>query len=335
MVHGPCGGVGTDGSCELGDRRCSFVDLPVVPHHTVGGSAAASGSPAGAELRGLLRQGRVVVADLPAAALDAVSVTATADILRGAVHAVLAGDSPRNRVQLPPSYRATLVRAAGMRPWTGLNCRDRNRVALEGELAALVDLGVDAVHCVTGDHPALGSRPDAAAVFDLDSTQLTELASRAGLLTSIGESPFAPPTDQRAGRLVQKLRAGAEVCFVNHCGGVEPVRTFVEQVQQQGGHPWFVPCVPVVLDVGSAELLASFPGFVLPSGYLDRILQATDPFETGIRAAVELSEQLLALDGVAGINLSGGGAPGQELVFAEGLAEIGRRLGVRDAQPGR
>ncbi|WP_375426146.1 methylenetetrahydrofolate reductase [uncultured Friedmanniella sp.] len=305
--------------------------MPVVPYQPPDGSAAAPDRRPGDDLRRLLAQGRAVVADFPAAALDGASASATGEVLRGTVHAVLAGDSPRNRVQLPPAYRAALIRSAGLRAWTGLNCRDRNRVALEGELAALVDLGVDAVHCVTGDHPALGSRWDAAAVFDLDSTQLTGLAARSGLLTSVGESPSAPPTDRRAGRLVEKLRAGAEVCFVNHCGGVDPIRTFVDQVHQLGGRPWFVPCVPVVLDVSSAQLLASFPGFVLPPGYLEPILEARDPRARGIRATVDLCEQLLALDGVAGVNLSGGGAPGRELAFAEGLAEIGQQLGTQDS----
>ena len=331
MVHGPCGGVSADGTCELGDRRCTFVDVPVVSRQPVLGAGTGTAEPTPTDLRGLLRRGRVVVADFPGVALDAGSVAAVGEVLRGTVHAVLAGDSPRSRVQFPPAYRAALIRASGLHAWTGLTCRDRNRVALEGELAALAHLGVDAVHCVTGDHPALGSRADAAAVFDLDSTQLAELAVRAGLLTSVGESPTAPPLDQRAARLVEKLGAGAEVCFVNHCGGARPVRAFVAQVQDRGADPWFLACVPVVVDVASAELLASFPGFVLPPGFLDRILRSDDPEEAGIAAAVELAEELMTVPGVAGVNLSGGSAPGAELPFARALAEIGRRLGVRAA----
>ena len=328
MVHGPCGGVAADGTCELGDRRCSFVDVPVVPRHPLTDGGVGPIEPAPTDLRGLLRLGRVVVADFPGVALDAESVTAVGRALARSVHAVLAGDSPRSRVQFPPAYRAALLRAGGLRAWTGLNCRDRNRVALEGELAALAHLGVDAVHCVTGDHPALGSRADAAAVFDLDSTQLAELAVRAGLLTSVGESPTAPPHDHRAARLVEKLSTGAEVCFVNHCGGLAPVRAFLAEVRDRGADPWFLPCVPVVVDVASAELLASFPGFVLPPGFLERILRAPDPEEAGVAAAVELSEELMTVPGVAGVNLSGGSAPGAELPFAAALAEIGRRLGV-------
>ncbi|MER3482437.1 MAG: methylenetetrahydrofolate reductase, partial [Meiothermus sp.] len=85
---------------------------------------------------------------------------------------MLLGDHGGARVQFPPAYRAMLVKRTGLEPWVGLNCRDRNRVALEAELAALKHLGVAGVHAVTGDHPVSGHRPDALPVFDLDSAQL-------------------------------------------------------------------------------------------------------------------------------------------------------------------
>ena len=51
---------------------------------------------------------------------------------------MLLGDHPGARVQFPPSYRALLLRGRGIGVWAGLNCRDRNRVALEGELARTI-----------------------------------------------------------------------------------------------------------------------------------------------------------------------------------------------------
>jgi 5,10-methylenetetrahydrofolate reductase len=245
------------------------------------------------------------------------------------VHAVLAGDSPASRVQFPPSYRAALIRDAGLAPWPGVNCRDRNRVAIEGELAALAHVGVAGVHCVTGDHPNTGSRPDAAPVFDLDSTEVTALASAAGLLVSVAESPACPPQAHRPGRLVQKLQAGATVCFVDHCGGAEPVGAFIEAVHALGADPWFLACVPVVVDRPSADLLSTFPSLVLPPDFLDEIMRAPDPYRQGIDSTVRLAEAMLQVPGVAGVNLSGGPGPGQEQRFAEALAEIGSRLGVR------
>jgi 5,10-methylenetetrahydrofolate reductase len=229
-------------------------------------------------------------------------------------------------VQFSPAYRASLIRASGVDVWTGLNCRDRNRVALEGELAALADVGVAAVHCVTGDHTLTGDRPDAAPVFDLDSTELASLARTAGHLVSVAEAPATPPVDRRPDRLLQKMHAGAEVCFVNHAGGVAPVRDFIDAFHQLGAMMAFIPCVPVVVDRESAALLQSFTTLVLPDGFLARILAAADPFTEGIAAAAELSRELLQLEGVRGVNLSGGTAPGREAWFVEALATISSEL---------
>lgn len=317
MTYGPCGGVEADGRCEVASHRCVFLDVETVRW---GGPPPAAIPPA--PLRAALETGRLVVADLPAAAVSVASIAGVAAVLRGTVDAVLAGDSGRERVQFPPAYRARLLHEAGLEVWTGINCRDRNRVAIEGELAALAHERTGAVHCVTGDHPNVGSRPDAAPVFDLDSTELAALARAAGHLVSVGESPATPPTARRSARLLEKQRAGAEVCFVNHAGGVEPVRRFIAEARDLGVTLRFVACVPVVVDAGSAALLRSFTALALPAGYLDRVESATDARSAGIEASVALAQQLLELDGVDGVNLSGGSGAGGELAFAEALAEI-------------
>ena len=335
MEYGPCGGVEFDGTCEVSPHRCVFLDLPTVRWHGLA-SAQPPGhsdpvpappvSSGAMEMRALLATRPIVVADFPARALDARSIDECAGILAGSVDAVLAGDAGSARVQFPPAYRASLIQAAGLQVWTGLNCRDRNRVAMEGELAALAHVGVAGVHCVTGDHTSTGQRPDAAPVFDLDSTEAASLARANGHLVSVAEAPATPPVDRRPDRLLEKFRAGAEVCFVNHVGGAAPVAEFVARAQDLGARMAFIPCIPIVVDRESAELLRTFTTLVLPGGYLERILAARDPFTEGIAAAVELSHEMLAIEGVAGVNLSGGAGPGREAWFAEALATISRRL---------
>jgi hypothetical protein len=106
------------------------------------------------------------------------------------------------------------------------------------------------------------------------------------------------------------------------------VGRFVRESHDLGVTARFIPCVPMVTDRASARLLQSFTTLVLPEGYLDRILSAADPREEGIRAAVELSLELLEIDGVAGVNLSGGAGRGREAEFAIVLAETAQRLGL-------
>ncbi|WP_375401349.1 methylenetetrahydrofolate reductase C-terminal domain-containing protein [uncultured Amnibacterium sp.] len=332
MEYGPCGGVRADGRCEVAEAPCAFLDTPVVPWSGLDRRTPIRRSsdpiPSAAAMRDLLRTRPIVVADLPARACSSASIREVAAVLTGHVDAVLVGDSGDARVQFPPAYRAALLHGAGLTVLTGLNCRDRNRVALQGELAGLADAGVAGVLCLTGDHTDTGERPDAMPVFDLDSTELAALAAAAGHLVAVAESPTVPPASNRPGRLVQKLAAGAEVCFVDHAGGAEPVRAFSAAARDAGADCAFIACVPLVVDAASAALLQSFTALVLPQGFLAGIMSAADPFTAGIEAAVRLSAELLEA-GVDGIDLSGGSGGAGEVRFAEAMAETADRLGLR------
>lgn len=325
MTYGPCGGVQDDGDCEIAPIPCTFLGRPLVRWEgTTPEPAPRVG--AGEALLARARAGRLVLTGLPAAPMDAGSLRASAAELAGAVDAVLMGDSGRARVQFPPSYRARLAQDAGLVAWPGVNCRDRNRVALEGELAALAGIGVGGVHCVTGDHTRTGHRPDAAPVFDLESTELVALAHDLGLATSVAESPASPPVADRPARVASKVRAGADLCLLQYCGEVDDVARFVAQVRRAGTVVPVLPGVPVVTDRDGAEQLASFAAAVLPAGYVEGVLAAPDPYAAGVAAAVTYARALLAVDGVGGVVLAGAPPPGDEVGFARALAEIAREL---------
>ena len=345
MTHGPCAGVRADWSCEVpGAGRCSYLDVPERDWPYSGALIRASGvspliseaawtrprSPAAASFLATAAERPVVVADLVAPALSADGVRACAAEIAGFADACLTGDHPGARVQFPPSYRARLLADEGVIVWAGINCRDRNRAAIEGEIAACADAGVAGVHCVTGDHPGTGHRPDAAAVFDLDSIELVELASTEALparpLCSVAHAPAAPPATKRLARLLAKINAGADVVFVDHCGGAGRLADAVAAVRGAGFGGLVLCCIPVVTSADTAEVVASFAADRLPHGYLDAIMSAPDPAESGVSAAVHFAEAVLAMPGVDGVNLSAGAGPGQEREVTRAMAEVSRRV---------
>jgi methylenetetrahydrofolate reductase (NADPH) len=349
MVYGPCAGLRGPQECEIPGLPCPFVAQAKAPawaganHHQLPAVARpAVTSPAGLAFLATMQQRPVIVTDIPTIALDVPSLFAIAKLLHGAADAVLIGDHGGARVQFPPAYRAMLMRQAGLESWVGLNCRDRNRVALEAEIAALAHLGVAGVNCVTGDHTASGHRPDAKAVFDLDSTQLAHLASTAGLLVSVGEKPNAPPAGLRPQRFWQKIRAGAQLGFINmpHSPAlVEDFRAAVLAAQAEDNtsntisngigqvlplNVPFIVGIPVITSVVAMESAVNFYNVQLPAGFAAGMMATKNPRREGIRAAIEYGHTMLALKGVRGLNLSGLAAPGQELEMAADFAEIGR-----------
>jgi methylenetetrahydrofolate reductase (NADPH) len=309
MVMGPCGGVRDDGGCEVGPRPCVFESPapwpdPVAP------------TP--------LRQMPLILADYTADPYSVPMLTSVAGTLAADCDAVLVGEH-QNRPDFPPTLLASLLQAAGARPWMTLACRDRNRIVLQQELNGLRHIGVDAVLCVTGDARGHDVRPDVTQVFDLDGPRLAALAAEVGLSAAVPETPAAPPRDLRPARLAQKQRAGAAVAVLNHAA-MGTVTAFMAGAAQAGVTIPVIASVAVFTDEPSAAVLSALPGFELdPAGVRD-VLAAPDAVEAGIAAAAREAAALLAIPGVVGVNLSGVGSARGYAYAATVKAELARRI---------
>lgn len=324
MVFGPCGGVRADLSCEMAAHRCPFTEQPALPQWT---GPALENRPTSALLEAV-RSGPVVVTDLTLPAYDADAVARITGVLTGSCDALLVGEH-QNRPDFPPTLMAALIRQAGGVGWLTLTCRDRNRLVLEQELIGLKIAGADGVLCVTGDGRAEGVRPGVTQVFDLDGTRLAGLAATVGVPVAVAEAPGAPPRSLRPARLLQKQRAGAQLALLNHASSAAELARFVRACRESGVTIPLIAGVAVYTDPRSAQVLQNFPGLQLDPEPVARVLAAADPVAAGIEAAVAEAGQLLAIQGVGGVNLSGLAADRGELFAAEVKAEIGRRIRSR------
>lgn len=323
MVFGPCGGVREDGGCEmLPASPCVFDALVRWPARAdVAGPAVGPVAPAAAPL---------VLTDLSAPPADAATLRSTARILGPSCDAVLVGDH-QDRPDFPPSLLARLLRDAGAPAWVTLACRDRDRLVLEQELRSLHEDGPVTVLCVTGDGRAYDVRPEVPQVFDLDGTRLAALARSIGLPTAVVENPGSRPRPLRPLRLVEKERAGAGVAVLNHAGSVARVAAFMAAAVAAGLTIPVLASIPVYTDQRSAQVLAALPGVELDRTAVRRVLESADPVSAGMETAIALARELLAVDGIAGVNLSGM-ASARGVAFAASVqAEIGTR--VREERP--
>lgn len=320
MVFGPCGGVRGDGGCEMQPAApCVFDTLVRWPGP--GTVPAAPSPPAPPPL---------VLTDLSVPPADAATLRSTARILAPSCDALLVGDH-QDRPDFSPSRLARLLRDAGAVPWVTLACRDRSRVVLQEELRSIREDGTVTVLCVTGDGRAFDVRPDAPQVFELDGTRLAALATSTGLPAAVVENPRSRPRPLRPLRLVQKERAGATVAVLNHAGSVAAVAEFVAAAVAAGLTIPVLASVPVYTDQRSAEVLAALPGLELDLATVQQVLRADDPVSAGVESATALARALLAIDGIAGVNLSGM-ASARGVAFAASVqAEIGSR--VKEERP--
>ncbi len=318
MVYGPCGGVRTDLTCELGDRRCTFVDAPLPVWD-------GDLEPVQPWLADQPTDRPAIVTDLTLAPFDVARLRTIVGLAAPAADLLLVGEH-QNRPDLPPTMMAAEIFAAGGVPWITLTGRDRNAVVLEQELAGLAVHGVPGVLCVTGDARSQGVRPDVAQVFDLDGTRLAARARDFGLAVAVAESPAAQPVALRPQRVASKQAAGARVCFLNHVSEAADVERFVRAAVAAGVTIPFVASVAVFTDRRSADVLMRFPGLALPEDRVREVLDSTDPVEAGIAAAVDEAQRLYAIPKVAGINVSGLASDAGLERAAEIKAEVGRRI---------
>ena len=310
MEFGPCGGVRPDGQCEMRPGACVFGD--VVPWSGFRPSPRPVRAP-------------LVLTDFSCAPFDRNDVAATAAVLGPGCDAVLVGEH-QNKPDFPPTLMGSLLLDAGVTPWITLSCRDRNRVVLEQELRGLRSIGVDTVLCVTGDGRGYDVRPDVTQTFDLDGPRLVSLAASVGMVAAVPETPTAPPVQVRPTRLVEKQRAGASLAVLNHVPFPNMVGEFMTAAISQGLSIPVIAAVAVFTDTVSAAVLQGLPGLELDETVTEEVLGAYDPVAAGITAAVNEARALLAIEGVAGVNVSGLASASGVRLGAEIKAEVGRRI---------
>ena len=97
--------------------------------------------------------------------------------LKDIADAVNLTDSPGAKVHMSALTAAIILVQNGIEPILQLTVRDRNRLALQGDLVGASALGVHNILCLSGDDPKNGDQPETIAVNDIDSLTLVATAN--------------------------------------------------------------------------------------------------------------------------------------------------------------
>src|SRR2546425_4503108 len=170
--------------------------------------------------------------------------------LKGLARAVNVPDGAGARVPLSSLAAAHFLAQNGIEPIFQMTCRDRNRLALQGDLLGAVSLGIRNVLCLAGDDPKLGDQPEAKAVFDLDSRGLlamahkmraeqrlpsgTEVKGGVKLVLGAADMPIDPPPHWEPKALRAKLEAGADFVQTQFCMDVAVARRYARRLLDHG-----------------------------------------------------------------------------------------------------
>jgi methylenetetrahydrofolate reductase (NADPH) len=307
----------------------------------------------GSRLERVLRSGRfAVTAELnPPDSADPHSVYERALVLAEVCDAINATDASGANVHMSSVGVCALLTRAGYEPVMQVSCRDRNRIAIQGDLLGAAAMGVRNVLCLTGDGVQVGDQPEAKPVFDLDSTSLLRTARilrdqghflsgrklevPPPLFLGAAENPFVPPYDYRPLRLGKKIEAGADFIQTQFCFDIPRLQEFMKQICDLGYHEraFILIGVGPLRSAKAADWIRNnVPGVVIPDQVVNR-LKGVPPGkqrQEGKRICVEIIRQVSEVPGVSGVHVM---AYRQEELVAEIIQEAGL-LPRRFKQPG-
>lgn len=297
----------------------------------------------GSRLERVLRSGRfAITAELnPPDSADPQAVYDAALVLAEVADAVNATDASGGNVHMSSVAICALLTRAGYEPVLQIACRDRNRIAIQGDILGAAAMGVKNILCLTGDDVSNGDQPQAKRVFDLDSIRLLRTATimrdkgmflsgrklevKPRVFLGAASNPFVQPYDWRPQRLEKKIEAGADFIQTQYCYDLPRFRQFMQKVRDMGLHEQtfiLVGVGPLRSAKGAEFMRTRVPGVIIPDEIVDRLAKTPKEkqAEEGKRICIEIIEQVREIEGVAGVHVM---AYRQEELVAEIIREAG------------
>lgn len=229
--------------------------------------------------------------------------------LRGQVDAVNVTDFQSAVVRASSLSLCHLLQDEGFEPVLQITGRDRNRIAIQGELLSAALLGVKNVLAITGDHTEIGDHPEALPVFDLDAVTIlhtirtlnqgTDLNGNAlkgspSFFPGAVVTPFYEPLELQVLKMESKIAAGAQFFQTQAVFDLETMERFREATLHLQGVKILAGIIPLKSAGMARYMNKHVPGIHIAEEIIARIGAAAEPSVEGVEIAGELMKKLLA-----------------------------------------
>ena len=327
---------------RFADEPAPGQPLPLLPGHSSPG-----------RLERVLRAGSFAVTTelAPPDSADPQEVYARARVFDGYADAINATDGSGANCHMSSVAVCALLTRIGYAPVMQISCRDKNRIAIQGDILGGAAMGVCNMLCLTGDGVQAGDHPQAKPVFDLDCMSLLAIArtlrdesrfqsgrkitSPPRVFLGAAENPSALPHDWRARRLAKKVAAGAQFIQTQYCYDLSLLRSFMRHVEDLGlaGRVFILAGVGPLRSAKTADWMRrNVPGMHIPDALVDRLAGAKDPAREGRDICVEQIQAIREIPGISGVHVM---AYRQEETVAEIVDRSGVLAGRVPWYPGR
>jgi methylenetetrahydrofolate reductase (NADPH) len=289
------------------DEPVPGYPLPILPGHTSPG-----------RFERILRAGGFAVTTelAPPDSADPEDVYKRARVFDGYVDAINATDGSGANCHMSSLAVCALLTRVGYAPIMQISCRDKNRIAIQGDILGGAAMGVSNMLCLTGDGVQAGDE------HRFQSGRKITFAPRVFL--GAAENPAGLPHEWRARRLAKKIAAGAQFIQTQYCYDLPLLRRFMEEVEALGlfGKVYILIGVGPLRSAKTADWMRkNVPGMHVPDALVARLAGAQDQAREGRNICIELIQSIREIRGISGVHVM---AYRQE----ESVAEIVDRSGI-------
>ena len=252
-----------------------------------------------------------------------------ARLLKSKVHGINVTDMQSACLKASSLGLCVHLKQAGLEPILQITGRDRNRMAIMGDVLSAASFGINTVLALTGDHPVVGDCKQSKPVYDLDSVGILNMLSRMEetgcdcggnplsstprFFKGAAVTPVYEPMILQINKLRQKVDAGARYIQTQGIFEAESLKRFLDAADKANIQVPIMAGIIPLKTAGMAKFMnQNVPGIAVPQAQIDRLAEAkangASPALLGIEMAAELIAQIRGENLCPGVHIMAIGA---------------------------
>ena len=244
--------------------------------------------------------------------------------LKGLADAINVTDGAGANSHMSALATAAIIAEDGIEPILQFTTRDRNRIAIQGDLLGGWALNIPNILCLYGDEVKSGDQPEAKEVRDLDTISLLKTANNIKINKNypsgrkianapdffIGgaDTPFKINDDFDGANLFKKIDVGVEFFQTQYAFDELILQNYMKRLNQLGiiSKVYFIVGLGIIKSAKSARWMnANLFGINIPDDIIKRIEKSENEKAEGKKICIELIQKYKSIEGVSGIHLMG------------------------------
>jgi methylenetetrahydrofolate reductase (NADPH) len=244
--------------------------------------------------------------------------------LKGFADAINVTDGAGANSHMSALATAAIVAQNGIEPILQFTTRDRNRIAIQGDLLGGWALNIPNILCLYGDEVKGGDQPEAKEVRDLDTLNLLKtandikvnktypsgrkIANAPEFFIGGADTPFKIKDDFDGANLLKKINVGVEFFQTQYAFDELILSKYIKKLNQLGitNKAHFIVGLGIIKSAKSARWMnANLFGINIPDDIINRIEKSNNEKAEGTKICIELIQKYKLIEGVSGIHLMG------------------------------